>query len=153
MITPLSAILPDIRASSQTSPRKQRQSLEARRRLIHVSAVYPGCSEDVCVPILERESGLKFNKDFFAGHSFNRLGVDTEEVLNAAGSHHKRDFFLGRLISETLTCTGKPWTSSATRCAARYRRRQALLAHQPCEAWSSDSKPVQSSVSARQWWT
>jgi UDP-N-acetyl-D-galactosamine dehydrogenase len=35
--------------------------------------VYPGCTEEVCVPILERVSGLKFNKDFFAGYSPERI--------------------------------------------------------------------------------
>jgi UDP-N-acetyl-D-galactosamine dehydrogenase len=35
--------------------------------------VYPGCTEEVCVPILERVSGLKFNKDFFCGYSPERI--------------------------------------------------------------------------------
>ncbi len=33
--------------------------------VIYESTVYPGCTEEICVPILERESGLKFNLDFF----------------------------------------------------------------------------------------
>ena len=37
------------------------------------STVYPGATEEVCVPILEAESGLKFNKDFFAGYSPERI--------------------------------------------------------------------------------
>jgi len=37
--------------------------------VIYESTVYPGCTEEVCVPILERVSGLKFNRDFFAGYS------------------------------------------------------------------------------------
>ena len=37
--------------------------------VVYESTVYPGCTEEVCVPILERVSGLKFNKDFFAGYS------------------------------------------------------------------------------------
>lgn len=40
---------------------------------IFESTVYPGCTEEVCVPILERESGLKFNKDFFCGYSPERI--------------------------------------------------------------------------------
>ena len=40
---------------------------------IYESTVYPGCTEEVCVPILERESGLKFNRDFFAGYSPERI--------------------------------------------------------------------------------
>jgi UDP-N-acetyl-D-galactosamine dehydrogenase len=41
--------------------------------VIYESTVYPGCTEEVCVPILERVSGLQFNKDFFAGYSPERI--------------------------------------------------------------------------------
>ena len=41
--------------------------------VIYESTVYPGCTEEVCVPILERESGLKFNQDFFCGYSPERI--------------------------------------------------------------------------------
>jgi len=41
--------------------------------VIYESTVYPGCTEEVCVPILERVSGLKFNTDFFAGYSPERI--------------------------------------------------------------------------------
>jgi UDP-N-acetyl-D-galactosamine dehydrogenase len=41
--------------------------------------VYPGCTEEVCVPILERESGLKFNQDFFAGYSPERINPGDKE--------------------------------------------------------------------------
>ncbi|MDH4092127.1 MAG: nucleotide sugar dehydrogenase [Cyclobacteriaceae bacterium] len=41
--------------------------------VIYESTVYPGCTEEVCVPILEKESGLKFNKDFFCGYSPERI--------------------------------------------------------------------------------
>ncbi|MEO7433134.1 MAG: Vi polysaccharide biosynthesis UDP-N-acetylglucosamine C-6 dehydrogenase TviB [Dokdonella sp.] len=37
------------------------------------STVYPGATEEVCVPIIERESGLRFNVDFFAGYSPERI--------------------------------------------------------------------------------
>ncbi|GAB1445332.1 Vi polysaccharide biosynthesis UDP-N-acetylglucosamine C-6 dehydrogenase TviB [Flammeovirgaceae bacterium] len=40
---------------------------------IYESTVYPGCTEEICVPILEKESGLKFNKDFFCGYSPERI--------------------------------------------------------------------------------
>lgn len=40
--------------------------------IIYESTVFPGCTEDVCVPILEKRSGLKFNKDFFCGYSPER---------------------------------------------------------------------------------
>ncbi|MFI4878425.1 MAG: nucleotide sugar dehydrogenase, partial [Steroidobacterales bacterium] len=47
--------------------------------VIYESTVYPGCTEEVCVPILERESGLKFNRDFFAGYSPERINPGDKE--------------------------------------------------------------------------
>ena len=41
--------------------------------VIYESTVYPGCTEEDCVPVLEKMSGLKFNKDFFAGYSPERI--------------------------------------------------------------------------------
>ena len=40
---------------------------------IYESTVYPGATEEICVPIIERESGLKFNQDFHAGYSPERI--------------------------------------------------------------------------------
>jgi UDP-N-acetyl-D-galactosamine dehydrogenase len=47
--------------------------LKAGDVVIYESTVYPGATEEVCVPILECESGLKFNKDFFAAYSPERI--------------------------------------------------------------------------------
>jgi UDP-N-acetyl-D-galactosamine dehydrogenase len=41
--------------------------------VVYESTVYPGCTEEDCVPILERVSGLKFNVDFFCGYSPERI--------------------------------------------------------------------------------
>ena len=41
--------------------------------VIYESTVYPGCTEEDCVPVLEETSGLKFNKDFFCGYSPERV--------------------------------------------------------------------------------
>lgn len=41
--------------------------------VIYESTVYPGCTEEVCVPVLEKSSGLKFNQDFFCGYSPERI--------------------------------------------------------------------------------
>lgn len=41
--------------------------------VIYESTVYPGCTEEVCVPTLEKTSGLKFNVDFFCGYSPERI--------------------------------------------------------------------------------
>lgn len=41
--------------------------------VIYESTVYPGCTEEVCVPVLEKVSGLRFNQDFFCGYSPERI--------------------------------------------------------------------------------
>lgn len=41
--------------------------------VVFESTVYPGCTEEVCVPLIERGSGLVFNRDFFAGYSPERI--------------------------------------------------------------------------------
>ncbi|HAE14040.1 MAG: nucleotide sugar dehydrogenase [Chitinophagales bacterium] len=41
--------------------------------VIYESTVYPGCTEEVCVPVLEHASGLKYNEDFFCGYSPERI--------------------------------------------------------------------------------
>jgi len=52
--------------------------------VIYESTVYPGCTEEDCVPVLEKFSGLKFNKDFFCGYSPERInpGDKTHRLPN-----------------------------------------------------------------------
>src|SRR5882762_4296460 len=47
--------------------------------VIYESTVYPGCTEEVCVPILERESHLSFNRDFYVGYSPDRTNPGAKE--------------------------------------------------------------------------
>ena len=47
--------------------------------VIYESTVYPGVTEDECVPVLEKHSGLKFNKDFFVGYSPERINPGDKE--------------------------------------------------------------------------
>jgi len=47
--------------------------------IIYESTVYPGCIEEVCVPILEKFSKLKFNKNFFCGYSPERINPGDKE--------------------------------------------------------------------------
>jgi UDP-N-acetyl-D-glucosamine/UDP-N-acetyl-D-galactosamine dehydrogenase len=47
--------------------------------VVYESTVYPGCTEEVCIPILEKVSGLRFNKDFFAGYSPERINPGDKE--------------------------------------------------------------------------
>ena len=47
--------------------------------VIYESTVYPGCTEEICVPILEKKSGLTFNEDFFVGYSPERINPGDKE--------------------------------------------------------------------------
>jgi len=49
------------------------QCLKPGNIVIYESTVYPGCTEEDCVPVLESASGLSFNKDFFCGYSPERI--------------------------------------------------------------------------------
>ena len=51
--------------------------------IIYESTVYPGCTEEVCVPILEKFSNLKFNKNFFCGYSPERINPgDKKHIIS-----------------------------------------------------------------------
>ncbi|WP_347330128.1 Vi polysaccharide biosynthesis UDP-N-acetylglucosamine C-6 dehydrogenase TviB [Marinimicrobium locisalis] len=47
--------------------------------VVFESTVYPGCTEEVCVPLIEQGSGLTFNRDFFAGYSPERINPGDKE--------------------------------------------------------------------------
>jgi len=47
--------------------------------VIYESTVYPGATEEECIPVLEKVSGLKFNKDFYAGYSPERINPGDKE--------------------------------------------------------------------------
>ena len=49
------------------------QVLKKNDIVVYESTVYPGCTEEICVPVLEQTSGLTFNKDFFCGYSPERI--------------------------------------------------------------------------------
>jgi UDP-N-acetyl-D-galactosamine dehydrogenase len=67
-------LTPLVRASESVGAVLRKGSL-----VIYESTVYPGCTEEVCVPILERVSGLRFNRDFFAGYSPERINPGDKE--------------------------------------------------------------------------
>lgn len=47
--------------------------------IVYESTVYPGATEEDCIPVVERVSGLTFNKDFFAGYSPERINPGDKE--------------------------------------------------------------------------
>ena len=61
-------LMPLIKASETVG-----KSLKKGDVVIYESTVYPGCTEEDCVPVLEKFSGLKFNVDFFCGYSPERI--------------------------------------------------------------------------------
>ena len=76
--------------------------------VIYESTVYPGCTEEECVPVLERESNLKFNVDFFCGYSPERINPgDKEHTLLhikkiTSGSTEDTADFVDRLYRSIL---------------------------------------------------
>ncbi len=54
-------------------------ALKEKDIVIYESTVFPGATEEVCVPILEKQSGLKFNRDFFCGYSPERINPGDKE--------------------------------------------------------------------------
>jgi len=85
--------------------------------VIFESTVYPGATEEVCVPILEKVSGLKFNQDFFAGYSPERINPgDKQHRLPAikkitSGSTPEIADFVDHLY-QTIITAGTHKTSS-----------------------------------------
>ena len=76
--------------------------------VVYESTVYPGCTEEVCVPILERTSGLVYNRDFFAGYSPERInpGDKQHRVTNilkvTSGSTPETADFVDRLYGSVI---------------------------------------------------
>jgi UDP-N-acetyl-D-glucosamine/UDP-N-acetyl-D-galactosamine dehydrogenase len=77
--------------------------------VVYESTVYPGCTEEICVPILERVSGLKFNRDFFVGYSPERINPgDKEHRLPSirkvtSGSTPEAAEFVNKLYGSIIT--------------------------------------------------
>lgn len=73
-----SAKRPDVSALKKSSAMIGKM-LKKGDMVIYESTVYPGCTEEVCVPILEEYSGLIFNSDFFCGYSPERINPGDKE--------------------------------------------------------------------------
>jgi len=85
------------------------QVLKMGDTVVYESTVYPGCTEEICVPILEKISGLKFNRDFFVGYSPERINPgDKQHRLTTikkitAGSNPKSTDFVNELYGSIIT--------------------------------------------------
>lgn len=77
--------------------------------VIYESTVFPGCTEEVCVPLLEEVSGLKFNKNFFCGYSPERIvpgdkvNTLTTIVKVTSGSTYETANFVDQLYKSIIT--------------------------------------------------
>jgi UDP-N-acetyl-D-galactosamine dehydrogenase len=77
--------------------------------VVYESTVYPGCTEEICVPILEKVSGMKFNRDFYAGYSPERINPgDKQHRLTTirkvtSGSTPEIAEFVDRLYGSIVT--------------------------------------------------
>ncbi|OOG51116.1 Vi polysaccharide biosynthesis UDP-N-acetylglucosamine C-6 dehydrogenase TviB [Rhodanobacter sp. C01] len=77
--------------------------------VVYESTVYPGCTEEVCVPILEKVSGLTYNRDFFAGYSPERINPGDKQhrvttILKVtSGSTPEVADFVDRLYGSIIT--------------------------------------------------
>jgi UDP-N-acetyl-D-galactosamine dehydrogenase len=77
--------------------------------VIFESTVYPGVTEEVCMPIIEKKSGLKFNKDFFCGYSPERINPGDKErsiseiIKITSGSTKKIATKVDKLYKEIIT--------------------------------------------------
>ena len=84
------------------------QKLRKGEVIIYESTVYPGCTEEFCVPILEENSGLKYNEDFFVGYSPERINPgDKERTLTkilkiTSGSTPETAEFVDNLYREII---------------------------------------------------
>ncbi|MDB9718235.1 Vi polysaccharide biosynthesis UDP-N-acetylglucosamine C-6 dehydrogenase TviB [Candidatus Pelagibacter sp.] len=83
--------------------------IKKKNIIIYESTVYPGLTEEVCVPILESQSGLSFNKDFYCGYSPERINPgDKLHRLNSikkitSGSTPKIAIEIDELYKEIIT--------------------------------------------------
>lgn len=77
--------------------------------VIYESTVYPGATEEICVPILEQTSKMKYNKDFFCGYSPERInpGDRVHKLTNikkiTSGSNKKTANFVDKLYKSIIT--------------------------------------------------
>ena len=93
--------------------------------VIYESTVYPGCTEEICVPILERLSGLRFNRDFFAGYSPERINPGDKQhrlpTIRKVTSGSTRDAarFVNQLYASIITAGTHPASSIRVAEAAK----------------------------------
>ena len=77
--------------------------------IVFESTVYPGCTEEICVPILEKQSSLEFNKEFYCGYSPERVNPgDKEHTIDkiikvTSGSTKKSALLIDSVYSSVIS--------------------------------------------------
>lgn len=106
--TPIDAFkTPDLKPLENAS-RMIASVLKKNDLVIYESTVFPGCTEEVCVPILEETSGLNFNEDFFCGYSPERIvpgdKINTLTTITkvTSGSNDKTATFVNELYKSII---------------------------------------------------
>ena len=113
-------LTPIIKASECIGKIMQKDSI-----VIYESTVYPGCTEEICVPILERQSGLVFNHSFFCGYSPERINPGDREhrvcdiVKVTSGSTRETAKVVDSLYKEIITAGTHPAPSIRVAEAAK----------------------------------
>jgi UDP-N-acetyl-D-galactosamine dehydrogenase len=99
--------IPDLRPLESAS-RNVGKCMRRGAVVVYESTVYPGCTEEVCVPILEKESGLVFNHDFFVGYSPERINPgDTVHTVDkivkvTSGSTEEVALFINDVYAQVI---------------------------------------------------
>ena len=118
------ATRPDLRPLEQAS-RTVGAVLKPGDVVVYESTVYPGTTEEVCVPVLEEASGLSFNRDFFCGYSPERINPgDREHRLETitkvtSGSTPETAAFVDALYRTIITAGTHPAPSIKVAEAAK----------------------------------
>ena len=118
------ATRPDLRPLEQAS-RTVGAVLKTGDVVVYESTVYPGTTEEVCVPVLEEASGLSFNRDFFCGYSPERINPgDREHRLETitkvtSGSTPETAAFVDALYRTIITAGTHPAPSIKVAEAAK----------------------------------
>ena len=116
---------PDLRPLESAS-RTLGRAIRAGGVAIYESTVYPGATEEVCVPIVEREAGLKYNVDFYAGYSPERINPGDhqhrlETIMKVTSGFHARSRRLRRRRCTPASSTPAPTRPPASASPSRPR--------------------------------
>lgn len=99
--------------------------------VVYESTTYPGCTEEVCIPLLEKNSKLKINKDFFCGFSPERINPGDkkhsvekiEKILALSDKKYKsRAFKVYKNITKKINFTSNIEAAEAAKCVENIQR-------------------------------